>query len=174
MRMELGLSQQQTLKQIQTLSPQMYMSMEILCLNALDLEERIDVEVEDNVALEVAEPAKEPGADSPTDASGDSSSSDGDAQDDGFDERFEQWTDYSREEYSTRRGSGDFGDKDGKLEALTNTEGRPASLQEHLEQQVDLLDDDEVAQFASVASEFIAEVRALCRSIVYNLSLIQI
>ncbi len=42
--MELGLSQQQTLKQIQTLSPQMYMSMEILCLNSLDLEQRIGSE----------------------------------------------------------------------------------------------------------------------------------
>ena len=51
MRMDLGLTQ--TIKQIQTLSPQMYMSMEILCLNSLDLEERIETEVENNVALEL-------------------------------------------------------------------------------------------------------------------------
>ena len=61
MRMELGLSQQQTIKQIQTLSPQMYMSMEILCLNSLDLEERIDMELENNETLDVAERTKEKG-----------------------------------------------------------------------------------------------------------------
>ena len=54
--MELGLSQHQSLKQIQTLSPQMYMSMEILCLNTLDLEDKIETEVEDNVALELEAP----------------------------------------------------------------------------------------------------------------------
>ena len=50
--MELGLSQHQAIKQIQTLSPQMYMSMEILCLNSMDLQERVDTELENNETLE--------------------------------------------------------------------------------------------------------------------------
>lgn len=181
MKMELGLSQQQTIKQIQTLSPQMYMSMEILCLNSLDLEERIDTELEDNVALELTEPEKDASAESsPRDSdASDADSREGDASgdgeadltaDDNFDERFEQWTDYSREEFGTRRVSSYAGDKDGKLEALSNTQDRPLSLQEQLERQVDLLDDGELCQLAGGPDTVdIAELRELCTSVIYNI-----
>ena len=50
MRLDTGLFQQQTQKQI--LSPQMIQSMEILVLNQQQLEERINEELESNVALE--------------------------------------------------------------------------------------------------------------------------
>ena len=53
MRLDTGLFQQQTQKQI--LSPQMIQSMEILVLNQQQLEERINEELESNVALERSE-----------------------------------------------------------------------------------------------------------------------
>ena len=163
MRMELGLSQQQTLKQIQTLSPQMYMSMEILCLNSLDLEQRIGTELENNETLEREEPEPETldsaaGADAGTNlaavkdgAAGEERWETGEATAgvDSFDARFERWDQFSREEYALNRGSfRNRGDKDEKYEALSNTEGRPVSLQEHLEQQIHLLGDDEVSAAA--------------------------
>src|SRR6266545_6033250 len=154
MRMDLGLTQ--TIKQIQTLSPQMYMSMEILCLNSLDLEERIDHELEENIALELSEgPKVEEEADS-----GEAPSADGPAASlepstavapgedsgaaDAFDRKVEQWDTFAREEYDFEPGPRTIydGDKDEKLEALNNTEGRPMSLQEYLEQQVHLLATD--------------------------------
>ena len=149
MRMELGLSQHQTIKQIQTLSPQMYMSMEILCLNSLDLEERIDTELENNETLELSEPQSpaegESGAprEEPTAA-------ETDAESESFEKRVEQWDNYSREEYETVRKSSSYsGERDEKLDALSNTEGRPISLQDHLEEQIHLLEDDELLAFAT-------------------------
>jgi len=154
--MDLGLTQ--TIKQIQTLSPQMYMSMEILCLNSLDLEERIDRELEENIALELSEGPKAEGEGDAGDAStaegtaatleagvGEPSTAVAPGEEsaaDAFDRKVEQWDSFARDEYDFEPGprSTYDGDKDEKLEALNNTEGRPMSLQEYLEQQVHLLD----------------------------------
>ena len=155
MRMELGLSQHQALKQVQTLSPQMYMSMEILCMNALDLEERVESELQENETLEIVEPSAElqsPSAETKdagattADAPDSSSSETGEAGElDSFEQRFEQWDQYSREEWSTGRSASSYrGEKDEKLEAISNTEGRPISLQEHLENAIHLLTDDDI------------------------------
>src|SRR5262249_7667312 len=146
-------------KQIQVLSPQMYMSMEILCLNSLDLEDRIENELEENVALELSEEPKledrevsgdsGPGAESEAERSVEAATSPAtqtESQEaiDDFNRKVEQWDQYAREDYdfspASPRLSGD-GDKDEKLEALNNTEGRERSLQEYLEQQVHLLDE---------------------------------
>ena len=150
--MELGLSQHQSLKQIQTLSPQMYMSMEILCLNALDLEQRVATELENNETLERTEPTPE--AESGEASPGEGSAADGaetttaEESPDAFEERLEQWDQFAREEYglSSRSASSYRGEKDEKLEALSNTEGPSESLQEHLEQQIHLLDDDGIQE----------------------------
>jgi RNA polymerase sigma-54 factor len=162
--MELGLSQHQTIKQIQTLSPQMYMSMEILCLNSLDLEERIETELENNETLELVEPVAEQGpaqerAESEVPLSADES----------FEKRVEQWDSYSREEYSpTRSVSSYSGERDDKLDALTNTEGRPISLQEHLEEEVHLLDDSELAALVGKEADLL-RIRDLSSDIIYNI-----
>ena len=159
MRMELGLSQHQAIKQIQTLSPQMYMSMEILCMNSLDLEERVETELENNETLELVEPgadekgeASESGAAAETAKDTSTQEDAGLAEagaDDNFDQRFEQWEQYSREEFSSGRSTASYrGEKDEKLEAISNTEGRPTSLQEHLEGLVHLIDDDEIQAIA--------------------------
>ena len=179
MRMELGLSQQQTIKQIQTLSPQMYMSMEILCLNSLDLEERIETELQNNETLELQEqqtPRESPdgaetgaGEDRERPLTSDAS----------FEQRMEQWDRFSHEEYGGSRGGARFsGERDEKLDALSNTEGRPITLQEHLEEQVHLLDDAQIlaviGREVSVTigpdlAEEIHEIRSLCTDIVYNI-----
>ncbi|HVR74394.1 MAG TPA: RNA polymerase factor sigma-54 [Planctomycetota bacterium] len=169
MRMELGLSQHQTIRQIQTLSPQMYMSMEILCLNSLDLEERIDTELENNETLELAEPqkAEEPAAPTLEDKAPDPGT-DGDTS---FEKRFEEWDQYSREEYSSSRSASSYdGDKDEKLEALSNTEGRPISLQEHLEAQIQLLDREEILPLTgSLPEEDLSQIIDLCVDVIYNI-----
>jgi RNA polymerase sigma-54 factor len=163
--MELGLSQHQTIKQIQTLSPQMYMSMEILCLNSLDLAERIETELENNETLDRAEVAKAEEA-PPTPAKG----PEGDREDP-FDAKVEQWDSYTREEYGPQRSASSYdGAKDEKLEALSNTEGRPTSLQEHLEAQVHLLDEAELTRLAgSLSPEEMSQVADLCVDIIYNI-----
>jgi RNA polymerase sigma-54 factor len=142
--MELGLSQYQALKQIQTLSPQMYMSMEILCLNSLDLEQRVAQELENNETLERVEPVPEDVPESGV-AAADATVAVADPADEAFDARFERWEQYAAEESSIPRSSRiGSGDGDEKYEALSNTEGRPESLQEHLDQQTHLVTDDEI------------------------------
>src|SRR5688572_5779270 len=167
MRMELGLSQHQTIKQIQTLSPQMYMSMEILCLNSLDLAERIETELENNETLESMEPtpAKSEEAAPPAEAPAQAPA------EDSFEERFEQWDAYSREEYGPSRSVSSYdGGKDEKLEALSNTEGRPTSLQDHLEEQVHLLDDHEIEKLTgTMTAAEKSQVLELCVDIIYNI-----
>lgn len=166
MRMELGLSQHQTIKQIQTLSPQMYMSMEILCLNSLDLEERLETELENNETLELAEktrPEEAPAVEAPEGPKDEAAAE--------FDRRMEDWQDYSREEFASSRSVSSYaGDKDEKLEALSNTEGRPVSLQEHLEEQLHLLDQGELEKCLGYAPEQdeLRELLELAVDIVYN------
>ncbi len=168
MRMELGFSQHQAIRQIQTLSPQMYMSMEILCLNSLDLEERIDTELENNETLELTEKTKSeelPGSEAPV------ASEPVQEPAESFEKHFEDWQDYSREEYATSRSVSSYaGDKDEKLEALSNTEGRPTSLQEHLEEELHLLDRSEFEHIlGKVTDEELSQITDLCVDIVYNI-----
>ncbi len=173
MRMDLGLSQ--TIRQIQTLSPQMYMSMEILCLNSIDLEERIEQELEENIALELSEGKPEVAG---TSADGESkegeewsggetaaAATDSTAAPDVFDQKVDHWDRLAREEYDFPSGSRSTpfdGDGDEKLEALQNTAGRPMSFQEYLEQQVHLLPRSSLGE----APEAMIE---LCSAIIFNI-----
>ena len=172
--MDLGLTQ--ALKQIQTLSPQMYMSMEILCLNSLDLEDRIETELEKNVALELNDEPRD-GGDSATEAPPEASPDSGDtsvdplSDDASFDRKVEQWDALAREDYDyglRRRVARSDGERDDKLEALNNTEGKPVSLAEHLEEQLHLLRPEDLPddELQSIGLE---EVFDLCSEIIYNL-----
>ena len=181
MRMELGLSQHQTIKQIQTLSPQMYMSMEILCLNSLDLQERIETELENNETLELNEPTAPEPTDNvreAADAASESSTAAEAESDQSFEQKVEQWDRISREEYGSRRASSYSGERDDKLDALSNTEGRPTTLAEHLEQQIHLLEDADVIAVLGLRTagrteaEIIADIdaaRDLCDAIIHNI-----
>jgi RNA polymerase sigma-54 factor len=145
--------------------------MEILCLNSLDLEERIETELENNEALDVAETNKQDEAEAApavADAKAEPAAQTADA----FEKRMEDWDRYSRDEYglSNRTRSSYDGDKDEKLEALNNTEGRPTSLPEHLEGQIHLLDKEEIlAATGPLSDEDYATVLDLCVDIIYNI-----
>lgn len=175
MRMDLGLTQ--TLKQIQTLSPQMYMSMEILCLNSLDLEDRIETEVENNVALELEDSRKEEAvsgesgeaATTTDDRPAQESTEDPLSGDASFDRKVELWDRLARDEYEDRPRARSYDlEKDDKLEALNNTEGRPISLAEHLEEQLNLLTAVDLKEVGVEEGE-IEIIRALCDEVLYNL-----
>ena len=150
--MELGLSQHQAIKQIQTLSPQMYMSMEILCLNSMDLQERVDTELENNETLERSSEETTGGEEASSDQAEATSSEDADGSDEpaedpfgSLQERMERADRYFQDDAPPSRSAASYrGEKDEKLEAMSNTAERSISLQDHLEDQVHLLSDDEV------------------------------
>mgnify|MGYP003325897730 CR=1 FL=1 len=151
--MELGLSQHQAIKQIQTLSPQMYMSMEILCLNSMDLQERVETELENNETLEHSEDnsltaSQEEAAPQAESGSAEEAEGAGDSTEDALgslEARLERLDRYSQDDAPPSRMSSSYsGERDEKLEAMSNTAERPISLQDHLEDQVHLLSDEEI------------------------------
>jgi RNA polymerase sigma-54 factor len=147
--MDLGLrpelSAQQ--KQIQRLeiSPAMIQSMEILQLASLDLEEKIEEELEENPVLDLAEPAADrEGAAAEEAPAG--PAEEGASADPSF-SRLEDFSQSSRaewDEYEGPRRTRYAGEDDPKLEAMQNVEGRPLTLAEHLEGQLSFTTDDEL------------------------------
>jgi len=152
-RLDVGLIQAQVQKQI--LSPQMIQSMEILVLNAQQLEERIEQALEENVALEVAE------AEADADGGGDAESPDGADGADGaglvepppapavaeveheidlLADRYEHLADFQTEDFYASRLPRSVGaeEDDDRFEALQNAADRPESLADHLVAQLRL------------------------------------
>lgn len=123
MRLELT----QKLQQQQVLAPQMILSMDILLLPTLDLEQRIQDEFSENPALELVEqeqPAAnpEPAGQDPTERP--------------LGERLRDSRDWSFEEKCPRKSS--FTAGDAKHAALQNTPGKPPGLKESLMEQLRL------------------------------------
>lgn len=124
--MKLELSQ--SLQQQQILAPQMILSMDILLLSSLDLEQRVRQEFAENPALEMVEreasttPAVDDMAARPADPSF--------SRLENFREAASAWNDGPK-----RRT---YVENDAKHEALQNTEGRPPGLRETLTQQIHL------------------------------------
>ncbi|MEM7166772.1 MAG: RNA polymerase factor sigma-54 [Planctomycetota bacterium] len=168
--MEIGLIQAQVQKQI--LSPQMIQSMEILVLNSLQLEERIDEALEENIALEVDEPdSAEDGAEERSRDDSATPATEGGEEYEGADaevremdlleDRYEHLAEFQSEQFFNAPGGGRVGgggdDEDDKTEALQNAADRPATLHDHLMQQVQLVPDLTPRQ------------RLYCAEIVYSL-----
>lgn len=131
MRLDTSLSQRMEQKMI--LAPRMIQSMEILQLPSMALEERIRQEVEENPVLELKEVAPQEAADK---SSEDSSA---DTEFDALEAFDRDWEDRSGENHRSSRGSLDeAGDK--KLDAMQNMPARPPSLQDHLNEQLCLLE----------------------------------
>lgn len=154
MRFEAG--QHAKLSQQMKLSPRMIQSMEILQLPILALQERVDQELESNIALEIVEGEQ---ADQPPDEASDSGGSEemvvgeaGDGADD-----FERLSDlerdysdaadneYSSSSYSPSRHAGE---RDRKQDAMANLEGRGESLGEQLLRQWTFAEVDEATAAA--------------------------
>ncbi len=151
MRMELSLHQ----RQIQTLklAPQLLQKVEILQLTNMELENRIQQEMDENPTLEAQDqtPEKnEEGGEDPREDAGDPE----------FEKEFErlesmqdEWSENYIQNHIPKRFDGE---RDKKLEALENTAARPSTLQDHLFEQLQL------RQFNSRHFE-------LCQNIIYNI-----
>ncbi len=158
MRFETG--QHMKLSQQMKLAPRMIQSMEILQLPMLALQERIEQELEANIALEQVEPT--PSSDEDAIPTEDSSSSEssveqremvvGDGSADGQDdwERLSTFESDYREVFDNEYSPGHSakrsaaGERDGKMDALASVPSRSASLTEQLQEQW---------KFAEVTSE---------------------
>jgi RNA polymerase sigma-54 factor len=132
------------------LSPAMIQSMEILQLTSLDLQEKIEEELEENPVLELAE--TEGGA-APEGAGELSAADEAPAplpeESVAADSGFTRLLDFSQqsnqgdwEDYKDFRRPRFGGEEDPKLEALQNLAGRPLTLAEHLEGQLAFVTDD--------------------------------
>lgn len=144
MRMEMSpkLGQHLQLK----LAPRMIQSMEILQLPIIDLQERIDKELQENPFLELRE--KNPDSHEPPEAPAeDRFDPDGpmvhDASNESDFKRLEvmdrEWDGHFNEDHRPSRAAiSEAGDK--KLEAMQNLPSRPQSLQEYLDEQLPFLD----------------------------------
>ncbi len=165
MRLDAGLFQQQTQKQI--LSPQMIQSMEILVLNQQQLEERISEELEENVTLEREGSAEETSGAS-SEQGGSSSEPTDEAEVDAKDqqelvdltERYEQLQDLQQGDFwseSSPVGKSGASDQEDDYEWIEQTEGRAETLPEHLIEQLRL------------RSKLTPRQVALCEEIIYNL-----
>ena len=117
----------QKLQQQQILAPQMILSMDILLLPTLDLEQRIQSEFAENPALELVEVAAPVQPEKPEAGVVESR----------FEklEHYETGTGLNYDRAPRRKASGDV---DSKYEALQNTAGRPPGLKETLTQQLHL------------------------------------
>ncbi len=119
------------------LAPKMIQSMEILQLPLLALQERIDQELESNVALEQVEPGMDQKLDTPKDEQHPVER----APDDGTAQQFERLRQLERSygdlyDSDTGRPSSRLaGERDRKMDAMANAPSRGASLVEQLRQQ---------------------------------------
>ena len=132
----------------QRLTPQLIQSMEILQLNVADLEQRIDEELERNIALESAELTAEPAPATPSESTPPEPDPGRDGDRSTESESFNRLDRMGREYdldfgdswVPARRRSSYAGERDAKMDAMANTAARPASLAEHLMGQWALLD----------------------------------
>ncbi len=152
MKMEIILRQR--LEQKLKLAPQIIQSIEILQLPALDLQELITRELQENPVLEVGEPVtdEQPEAEQ-------QHPSDADLERGREEPEFERVDDFEIAIYEEtapprrRRDDGGYG----KMEAIKDTPGRPMSLQDYLLEQFNLV-------------ELPEDVRQIGEEIIFNIS----
>jgi RNA polymerase sigma-54 factor len=136
MRLELGMENRLALQQKLVLAPQIIQSIEILQLPSMNLLEYVEQQLVENEALEVDTPDESP----PEERNGEASSTDAEPSDTDKLLEFvpEEFVPEDWEELRTRRRSAD--ERDPKLEALANTAGRDATLQDKLSAQLLLVE----------------------------------
>lgn len=119
-------------------SPQMIQAMQVLQYPLLELRDRIDQELEENVLLDRQEPER------PTDEESAMSAGDEPSPEEQSFATFEQLEELEkrRQDYGVGRRRFGSGDEDAKFEALANSPGPSETLSDHLLMQVTLLDLD--------------------------------
>lgn len=149
MDLSLGQLQHQRLEQRQVITPQILQKVEILQLTTMELEGRIQQELDENPTLEVEQP----------EADSDEQPEDSRNEEQELREEFERLDSLS-DEWSEDYGGGGLkstaGDKDKKLEALENTAARGTTLQDHLSAQIHLM-------------SIPARTEEICHEIIYNI-----
>lgn len=170
MRMEVSL--QVRLEQKLRLAPQIIQSIEILQLAALELQDLVKQELEENPTLE-----EDLGTVQPEPERQESQESgDLERELEGLERVDAVWNDYFSRTGSSRSGAADGGDR--KREAMENTAAPSVSLQEYLVQQLHLLNISTVLgeEFLSsmeehgpTVEELCSHVRAIAEYLIYNL-----
>ena len=152
MRLELGLNLR--LSQQLRLAPQIIQSIEILQLQAMDLKELIENELQENEALEIVEPSRD---------DLDDVAANGREEDGSFEDDAERVLDRLDALADAERGPGGYASRaagqeasDRKLEAMQNTPAGETGLAEHLVHQLEEM-------------ELTPDVRRAAEAIVYNL-----
>lgn len=152
MRLELGLNLR--LSQQLRLAPQIIQSIEILQLQAMDLKDLIENELQENEALEIVEPSR----DDLQDVAANGKEEDGSFEDDAERvlDRLDALADAERApgSYASRASAEEASDR--KLEAMQNAPALETGLAEHLVHQLEEM-------------ELNPEVRRAAEAIVYNL-----
>jgi len=152
MRLELGLNLR--LSQQLRLAPQIIQSIEILQLQAMDLKELIENELQENEALEIVEPSR----DEIQDVAENGREEDGSFEDDAERvlDRLDALADAERApgSYASRASAEEASDR--KLEAMQNAPAEETGLAEHLIHQLEEM-------------ELAHEVRRAADAIIYNL-----
>lgn len=160
MKMETILRQR--LEQKLKLAPQIIQSIEILQLPALDLQDLIAHELEENPVLELEQPEEEKPAEETAEETPAPLPSDAELdrrrdmpQFAGVDALEESYEDDFAERRRAKRDSDE--DVYGKMEAMKNTESRPPSLQDYLFEQYNLL-------------ELPGDIREIGEYLIYNIN----
>jgi RNA polymerase sigma-54 factor len=138
------------MSQVQIMAPRMIQSMEILQMPIMDLQERIQQELDDNPVLEMKEPAEEadfeaaeqPAAEERDPGAGELVIDDGGSNEldfDRLDALSRDWGDVLNEEHRPSR-SGIDEEVDRKHDAMQNMASKPQSLQDYLTDQLGFVD----------------------------------
>lgn len=155
--MRFDTSQQMRLGQQMRLAPRMIQSMEILQLPMLALQERIEQELESNVALELADPAPADAADEDVREVADNGELIA-----GDDRDFERLSDFEQsfpDSFDVHAGPRPAaGERDGKLDAMNNTAARGEPLVDQLLHQWSFFDlEPDIAAAGRILIEYIDE-----------------
>jgi RNA polymerase sigma-54 factor len=136
------------------MSPQLIQRIEILQLASLDLRELIEQELLENEVIELSEPVQEikekPESEKIADEDEDSYLQEEDL------ERLSSLAEWN-EGFRPRSSRYSAGDDDPKMEAMQNAVSRPETLQDHLKNQLDLIECE-------------PEIRTLAEQIIYNIN----
>jgi RNA polymerase sigma-54 factor len=144
--MGMGLGMRQDMRMSQTLAPRMIQSMEILQLASLALQERIEQEMEENPCLELRDGRVDDTetVDVPAEENFNADAvlkhdETGDLEFARMEELNKDWDDHFDAEHRPSRSMADeLGEK--KMDAMQNLAASPVSLQDHLAEQLPLLD----------------------------------
>ena len=156
--LRIGMDMSQRLDHKMILAPRMIQSMEILQLTIIDLQAKIEKELQENPFLELKEKhgeQEEPGADTFNPDAPLQHDETGDLEFSRLEAMNQDWDNHFNEEHRVSRAAMDE-EGDRKLDAMANMPNRPQSLQDYLAEQLGEMElDDEQRRLARHVCTFI-------------------